>query len=201
MTGVQTCALPISLVRSAITRHRIEAGWEIPGRDSHIVAFMGGTDPSDMMASVAESIASALPGLRFTAVTTPSQVDRVTAATTGMPNATVLGPSPDLPDLLGTADAVVSAAGTSAWDVCSMGRPVVLVGVVDNQSAGLVRALERGVATGVDATLHGAKSVGGILTDLLDDVTLRESLVRRANETFDGQGGRRVAQALTADVR
>ena len=187
-----------ALVRRAITQHRIESGWAIPGRDSHVVAFMGGTDPAEVMTSVAASIAAVLPDLRFTAVTTESQVDSVTAATSGMPNATVLGPRPDLPDLLGTADAVVSAAGTSAWDVCSMGRPVVLVGVVDNQSAGLTRAVEQGIATGVDATVNGADAVGAILARLLDDAVLRESLVRRANETFDGQGARRVADALTS---
>jgi len=192
---------PYALVRDAVTQHRIEGGWNIPGRDSHVVAFMGGTDPGEVMTEVAASIASTLPHLRFTAVTTASQVEQVERAVSGMPRARVLGPTPDLPAVLGTADAVVSAAGTSAWDVCSMGRPVVLVGVVDNQSAGLQRALERGIATGVDATRDGAVGVGALLTELLDDSSLRESLVRRANAAFDGLGSRRVAAALTSDAR
>lgn len=190
-----------ALVRNAFTMHRRESGWMIPGRDSHVVAFMGGTDPSETMTSVAASVAAALPDLRFTVVTTSSQVDRVAAAVKEMPHATVLGPSRNLPELLGTADAVVSAAGTSAWDVCTMGRPVVLVGVVENQSAGLARVLERGIATGIDATVHGTEAVGRLLADLLDDAPLRESLVRRANRVFDGQGSRRVADALTSELR
>jgi len=190
-----------ALVREAVTRHRIESGWVIPARDSRVVAFMGGTDPGGIMTSVAASIAATLPHLRFTAVTTPDQVARVATTVAAMPNAIVLGPTPDLPKLLAAADAVVSAAGTSAWDVCSMGRPVVLVGVVGNQSAALARALSRGLATGIDATLQSTNSVGALLADLLDNAPLRESLVRRANETFDGLGSRRVAAALTSKVR
>jgi spore coat polysaccharide biosynthesis predicted glycosyltransferase SpsG len=186
-----------ALVRRAISQHRIERGWQIPRDDAHVVAFMGGTDPGDVMTSVVQSIAAAMPHVRLTAVTTASQVPGVEAAASAMPHATVLGPRPDLPAILATADLVVSAAGTSAWDVCSMGRPVVLVGVVDNQSAGLARALERGIALGIDATKYGAGAVGGLLAQLVDDDVLREAVVRRANEVFDGQGPRRVADALT----
>jgi spore coat polysaccharide biosynthesis predicted glycosyltransferase SpsG len=188
-----------ALVRDAILRHRINSGWDIPGRDSHVVAIMGGTDPACAMTSVAASIAATLPHLRFTAITTSAQVSEVEAAVAAMPNATVLGPRLDLPDLLGTADAVVSAAGTSAWDVCTMGRPVVLVGVVDNQSSGLRQAIERGIAAGIDWTKDGGASVGTLVAEMLDDVDRRRSFVTRANETFDGRGSRRVAAALAAE--
>lgn len=185
-----------ALVRHAILAQRVERGWEIPGRDSHVVAFMGGTDPAETMTSVVRAIAESLPALRLTAITTEAQFESVREAAATMPHATVLGPTPDLPMLLGRADAVVTAAGTSSWDVCSMGKAAVLVGVVENQSTGLAKLLERGLATGVDATLHGAGSVGVLLKRLLDDAAMRESIVRAANETFDGQGAARVAAAL-----
>lgn len=186
-----------ALVRKEILKHRVEDGWKIPGRESHVVAFMGGTDPTRMMTAVAGSIAKALPELHLTAVTTAEQVDAIKATVAPMPHATVLGPTSRLPEVLGSADAIVSAAGTSSWDVCSMGRPAVLVGVVDNQSAGLAHTLAQGIALGVDATRHGADCVGALLARLLDDAALRETLVSRANEEFDGGGATRVARALT----
>lgn len=185
-----------ALVRQAVLEQRVSRGWEIPGRDSHVVAFMGGTDPGDFMTQVVKAIAEALPALHLTAITTSAQFGRVREAAATMPRATVMGPTPELPVLLGTADAVVSAAGTSSWDVCSMGKAAVLVGVVENQSTGLAHALESGLATGVDATIHGAGSVGSLLKRLLDDAAMRESLVRNANATFDGLGAARVAEAL-----
>jgi len=187
-----------ALVRRAVLAQHVEHGWEIPGRDSHVVAFMGGTDPAGIMTPVVRAIAGALPALRLTVVTTDAQFDSVRGAAAGMPHATVMGPTPDLPALLGTADVVVSAAGTSSWDVFSMGKAAVLVGVVDNQSPGLAHVLERGLATGVDATTHGAASVGTLLRQVLDDAAMRESLVRAANRAFDGRGAARVAVALTS---
>ncbi len=198
VTGTVLAGSRYALVRQAVLEQRDSRGWEIPGRDSHVVAFMGGTDPGGVMTQVVKSIAGALPRLRLTAITTEAQFDSVREAAATMPYATVMGPTPDLPVLLGTADVVVSAAGTSSWDVCSMGKAAVLVGVVENQSSGLAHALESGLATGVDATVHGAVSVGALLKRLLDDAAMRESIVRAANETFDGLGSRRVATALTA---
>src|SRR5690606_4872523 len=106
-----------------------------------------------------------------------------------------------LPEILGSADVVVSAAGTSAWDVCTMGRPAVLVGVVENQSAGLARALEAGVALGVDATLESSDRTGTLLARLLDDQDVRRAVVERALAVFDGRGVERVANALELPPR
>lgn len=187
-----------ALVRKAITARRVSRGWEIPGRESRVLAFMGGTDPARIMTEVVASIAAELPDLALTAVTTSEQIEDVLSAANSMPNAEVMGPREDLPRLIGEAQVVVSAAGTSAWDVCSTGRPALLVGVVDNQSAGLAEALRRGIATGVDAVTDGAGNVGALLRELLDDPTQREALVRRANATFDGKGAQRVVSALTS---
>jgi len=196
LTGRILAGSRYALVRRSVLAHRVENGWEIPGRDSHVVVFMGGTDPGRYMTEVVHAIASVMPLLRLTAVTTDAQLESVCNAAAKMPHATVLGPTSDLPELLGRADAVVSAAGTSSWDVCSMGRPAVLVGVVENQSLGLAHALENGIATGVDATIHGAESVGVLLAELLDNEIKREALVRNALATFDGLGAARVAHAL-----
>jgi spore coat polysaccharide biosynthesis predicted glycosyltransferase SpsG len=185
-----------ALVRRAVSRHRRDSGWRIPSEAPRVVAFMGGTDPGRVMTEVAGSIASAMPHVHLTVVTTPDQIEEVDARVAGMPHVTVLGPRLDLPEILGTADLIVSAAGTSAWDTCSMGRPVVLVGVVDNQSSGLEQALLEGVAVGVDATHEGASAVGELLARLCRDDELREGIVRRANEVFDCGGSSRVAAAL-----
>ncbi|MEP6843484.1 MAG: hypothetical protein ABJA11_08180, partial [Pseudolysinimonas sp.] len=101
-----------ALVRSAMTVLRRHAGWQLPQRPA-VVAFMGGTDPNRRMTEVASSLADAVPSLDFTAVTTMDQLDDVRAAIRDMAHARVLAPTADLPALLGGADVIVSAAGTS----------------------------------------------------------------------------------------
>jgi spore coat polysaccharide biosynthesis predicted glycosyltransferase SpsG len=187
-----------ALVRQAIRGQRVDHGWEVPGRESHIVAFMGGTDPGAMMQHVVASIVDVLPQARLTAITTQDLVPIVRRLTDQMPNGVTLGPTPDLPRHLGDAHLIVSAAGTSVLDVCTIGKPTVLVGVVDNQSEGLRHAVDRGLALGVDATTEGASSVGSLVLQLLDDADLRERLVRTATTELDGMGSSRVAEALTA---
>jgi spore coat polysaccharide biosynthesis predicted glycosyltransferase SpsG len=159
---------------------------------------MGGTDPHRYMTQVATSLARVAPGLDFTAVTTTDQLPDVAAAVRAMPNGRAIPPTPDLPELLGDADVVVSAAGTSAWDVLTLGRPTVLVGVVDNQSESRALAVERGLAHGLDATREDNSPGGRQVVELLGDETLRRRLVTAASELFDGAGADRVADRITS---
>ena len=46
---------------------------------------------------------------------------------------TLVPPVADLPRLIVEADLVISAAGTSTWDLLCLGAPPALLWVVDNQ--------------------------------------------------------------------
>ena len=190
-----------ALIRDAILAERRPGPGSIDGRRPRVVVFMGGTDPGDVMVEVAASIAASRPAAEVIAITVDRLVERVTREFAPLPAATVLPPTDDLPRLLGSADVVVSAAGTSAWDVCAMGLPAVLVAVVDNQRASLAQALDRGVALGLDGTAPGAASeTGRLLTTLLDDADLRRRLSSTALRVIDGRGKDRVAAALEGDA-
>lgn len=185
-----------ALVRDAILAQRSDGPPLSLGDRPRVVAFMGGTDPGEVMTEVAASIAHQAGSVELIAITTSAQVGAVRAATASMA-ATVLPPTSDLPALLGSADLVVSAAGTSAWDVCAMGKPAVLVAVVANQVESLTRALDHGVALGVDGTQpRAAAATGGLLARLIADDSLRREVVARSRATFDGEGKYRVAEAL-----
>jgi spore coat polysaccharide biosynthesis predicted glycosyltransferase SpsG len=189
-----------ALVRRAIRVERRPEPWRIRGDRPRVVAFMGGTDPFAAMIGVAESLAAARPDADVLAVTTGELVDRTAAALAPLAGARALPPTDDLPALLGSADVVVSAAGTSAWDVCTLGLPAVLIAVVGNQSESLRQASERGLALGIDAVgqehADELAQAGGLLVRLLEDEALRRSLSERGREVFDGRGAERVAVAL-----
>lgn len=190
-----------ALIRDAILAERRPGRGSMDGGRCRVVVFMGGTDPGDVMVEVAASIAAARPQAEVVAITVDRLVERVKRELSPLPAATVLPPTDDLPRLLASADVVVSAAGTSAWDVCAMGLPAVLIAVVDNQRASLTQALARGVALGLDGTAPGsASATGGLLVTLLDDPDLRRRLSSTALSVFDGGGKDRVAAAIEEDA-
>ena len=119
----------------------------------------------------------------------------------------MIAPTPSLPKLFAESDIVVSAAGTTAWDVCSLGIPSVLMATAENQLLSMRRAAREGVALGVDL-VDDRLTVG--LSELVDDVArliedadLRTRLARACASAFDGSGPMRVAEALEdmADLR
>jgi spore coat polysaccharide biosynthesis predicted glycosyltransferase SpsG len=184
-----------ALVRDAFLAQRRAKPSQITGVPV-VTAFMGGTDPGGVIVQVVGEIAGLGAPFDLTVVAPASHHAGVTEL---FPTARVIEPTPELPALLGSSDVIVSAAGTSAWDVCTLAIPALFVGVVDNQSASLVRLVEGGYALGVDLAAGGSiDSVGPAVTRLLADTALREELSKRCESQFDGLGKARVVDALTA---
>jgi len=104
-------------------------------------------------------------------------------------------PTPRLVDLVGGADVVLSAAGTSTWELMCLGVATGLVCVVDNQRPGYAAVTGHGSVLGLGEldSLRDGPSPG--LARLLSDPDLRQDLRRRARRLVDGHGVERVADA------
>lgn len=188
-----------ALVRSAVLAHRRTDAWRIRGELPHVVAFMGGSDPLAITLGVSRVLAGLGDHLTFTVVAPTGLVSDVSAILRDSPFAVVMGPTTDLPSVLAAADIVVSAAGTSAWDVCSMGIPSVLVGVVDNQKRSVEQAALQGVAWTLDTTPGSGRTLddlGPLVAELLVNEPARRTIAEACAAAFDGVGPDRVAQAM-----
>jgi len=166
------------------------------------LCFMGGTDPSGRVIAVAEALSKISDMISLTIVAPEQHHERLMGL--GMPMLQVVPPTPDLPVLLSQSDLVISAAGTSAWDICTLGIPAVFVAVVDNQIASLRGIIERDLALGVDLISEGDEALGTIGTAvsvMFADTVLRERLSRSSLATFDGHGATRVVIALEETFR
>lgn len=116
-----------------------------------------------------------------------------------------------LPDLAATAagcDLAVSAAGSTVWELLTVGTPTAVVCVVDNQepgyrattAAGLVVPAGRLPAlTSPNPDARERAEAVTALHRLLTDADLRRSLREGGRRLFDGRGRERVADALLAD--
>jgi spore coat polysaccharide biosynthesis predicted glycosyltransferase SpsG len=116
-------------------------------------------------------------------------------------------PTGALPTLIASADLVVSAAGTSTWELCCLGAPSALVCVVDNQRESYHRVVAAGLADGLGElpALAGdgqaARAAAHTLTELLADGSRRAALSARARAAVDGRGRARVVDAVLDALR
>lgn len=180
-----------------------------PAQDPpRVLCVFGGTDPYDAARTVVPLLL---------ATDTPVQVQVIccrpdtVAHLESLPLAEgqrlqVLPPVPDLPAALVQADAVVTASGSSVWELFCLGVPSAVVCVVDNQTPGYRAVTEAGLTVPVglltDLQAGGPASDDAVreLRRLVTDTDLRELLVRRGRDVVDGEGRGRVVDALESVV-
>ena len=103
----------------------------------------------------------------------------------------------DMPGLMSWADVAISASGSTCWELCRMGCPMVVGAVAENQ---------RGIASGLDAA-GAAINLGwlseiqekhfiAVLSRVLSDGHLRSIMSKRGRGLVDGRGADRVASIL-----
>ncbi len=190
-----------ALIRNAVLAKRRKDPWRPRSDPPAVLSFMGGTDPTGTSLRVAEALAKVGEEFDLTIIAPTGQHDSLRALLKKRPYVQLVAPTPALPDLLGQADIVVAAAGTSAWDVCALGLPAVLVAVVDNQRASLHEATSRGLTLGIDG-IEGTDDVrdqlGELAIKLLSDASTRHDLSTECLKTFDGCGKVRVVERMEA---
>jgi spore coat polysaccharide biosynthesis predicted glycosyltransferase SpsG len=181
-------------------RHRIPD----PAGVTSVLAVFGGTDPSAAVLTLAPLLLSTGEPVHLRAVaSTPATMQALARFETG-PGQTlsVQPPADDLPALVQQSDLVISAAGSSVWELLCLGAPTALVCVSDNQEAGYREVVDRGLVEGLGhiATLRDHEPTRSAATarlrTLLRDTGARGRLAVRGLAEVDGRGRERVADAL-----
>jgi UDP-2,4-diacetamido-2,4,6-trideoxy-beta-L-altropyranose hydrolase len=177
-------------------------GWrrEISTACRQLLVMMGGSDPENLTARVIQGLA--LAGLKDLEVTIV--VGGVNPHFTALQKAcaesglkmTVYRDLSNVAELMATADAAVSAAGSTSWELCLLGVPALLFDVASNQTA-VAKELDRiGCAIhGGDQTVSAEKIAEGVI-QLVGSPAMRKSLSQRSQELVDGLGPQRVVSAL-----
>ncbi len=169
-----------------------------------VLAVFGGTDPTAAVLTLAPLVLGTGEPVHLRAIaSTPATVEALQRLRPGpRQTLTVLPPADDLPALAVQADLVVSAAGSSVWELLCLGAPTALVCVSDNQEAGYREVVERGLVEGLGhvASLrdHEPTRIAATarLSTLLRDPGARARLAVRGFAEVDGRGRERVADAL-----
>lgn len=164
-----------------------------------VVAVFGGTDPYGAAPVVVPALFAGGVPLEVTVVATAAQHIADLQAIPLGPDQTlrIRPPESDFGALVRDADVVVSASGSSVWELLCMGVPTAVVCVVDNQEEGYRRSLERGVVTGLgQLSRFDGPAATTALAPLLTDPQVRARYVVRGQALVDGLGRGRVADVF-----
>jgi spore coat polysaccharide biosynthesis predicted glycosyltransferase SpsG/RimJ/RimL family protein N-acetyltransferase len=166
-----------------------------------VLVVMGGTDPVGLAPVAVGLLARTGLAVEVTAIAVGKNAEQVRAAAAGSRlSLNVLAPVNDLAALMSEQDLVISAAGTSVWEVCCIGVPMVVVWVVDNQREGYDRVVAAGAAVGLGGPELGRSEAGvaehavGLLSSVLTDWQVRADLVLAGRQVVDGLGAWRVVR-------
>jgi spore coat polysaccharide biosynthesis predicted glycosyltransferase SpsG len=188
-----------ALVRDAVLQERREKPWLPRSQGLSVLSFMGGTDPTAASARIIHALSSFKHSFALTAIVAAEHFDQLRDQYRDIEGLHILSPTPLLPQLIGSADVVVTSASTSAWDICTLGIPAIIVALVENQRIPLVEATSRGLTLGINAIDNPSsleEEVGLLTAGLLSDVSLRHKLSTTCASIFDGRGKQRVVAQL-----
>jgi spore coat polysaccharide biosynthesis predicted glycosyltransferase SpsG len=171
--------------------------------EPHVLAVFGGTDAHGAGPAAVRALAATGRPFRMTLIAARDELATQAAAVPLNPGQSlyVSGPTDRLAEVARSADLVVSAAGSSTWELLSLGSCAALVVVADNQEVGYRRLVDAGLAAGLGTLRELAllrRDTVVALTSLLSDHRERTALSRAAWRSVDGHGRERAADALVA---
>jgi len=158
-----------------------------------VLVTLGGSDPDNVTAHVV-AILQTIPNLTADIILGPANPHAATlqSALGNRSSAiTVHQNPPDLPQLMSRADLAICAGGTTAWELSSLGVPMLVLVLAENQRTNAEQLVVTGAAIHTDLT-----ALAGNLRMLLADPALRAKMSARARTLVDGRGVARVASAM-----
>ena len=166
-----------------------------------LLLTFGGSDPARMSlrgVAAALAVAQDIP-LHITVLLGPAHPDvaavRELAAASG--EVEVLHDVREMSTLLARVDVAMAAAGTTCWELATLGVPMLLVPVADNQRIVVDGLLGGDAATALPAaqTLSDGELRAG-LRDFLANKQALQAMSAAGRRLIDGQGARRIVAHL-----
>lgn len=190
------------LVRGSVRRARVRrSGGGRSTTTPHVVVVMGGTDARGVLARAVRAVVDAGRPAQVVAIGPEGTTTAGLGVTSsGIVAVTAVGPRPDLPEVMADADLVITASGTTAWELCCIGVPMAVLPVVDNQRAVHDALVSAGAAEGLQGPDRLEDLAPPRLARLLKDRSARDRLAQAALELVDGCGTARLLAVLEAEA-
>jgi spore coat polysaccharide biosynthesis predicted glycosyltransferase SpsG len=102
---------------------------------------------------------------------------------------------------MASADIVICAAGTSVWDLMTLGKTIVTTTVMPNQIPIIERLEDDGLVLSLGDAHHWTTPAMDSLMTLISQQKTRVGMARRCWDTVDGHGAQRIARYLDGRER
>lgn len=170
------------------------------GDRRRIVVSMGATDPVGATGRVLDAVAEA--GIDAAIVVViGANAPQLSSLRTRCAAADLYVDPPDLPAIIGAADLVIGAPGSSAFERALLGIPSLLIPIADNQVDIAAAFASAGAAEVVPAAILDEPAVlGALIAALLADDARRLTMAAMARAFCDGRGTQRLLCALAGEV-
>lgn len=190
-----------SLRAQSLRRRKSSAGIK------HLLITMGGIDKDNVTAQVLDALAgSGLPAAcKITIVMgmTAPWLDDIRARAASLPWCTrVRVNTRDMASIMASADLCIGAAGSTAWERCTLGLPTIMVITAANQTA-IAAALHgngAAICAGPFDTPHFLQRLQAGMTHFLESPQALRAASAAAAEVTDGTGVDAVCNALLENV-
>jgi spore coat polysaccharide biosynthesis predicted glycosyltransferase SpsG len=174
-----------------------ERDWS--GRPQRVLVVLGGTNASDGLTTMVRLALSGLAPVDLRVIAPNADALASVRAVPVPAGSSVEASLPVLAveTLMTWADLVISAGGTTVWELCCLGVPMAQVTVAENQLRNYQLMVEAGLAVGLGRLDEVVAGQVTALPPVLRTLAVNE-LGARAWKTVDGLGADRVARATLA---
>ncbi|TIH18029.1 UDP-2,4-diacetamido-2,4,6-trideoxy-beta-L-altropyranose hydrolase [Marinifilum sp. JC120] len=170
-----------------------------------VLLTLGGADADNMTQNVLTALESLQRDyLSVTAVLGPANLNRTEIeefANNSLMPLKVLQSVSNMSELICNSDLIISAGGSTCWEICALEKPMAVIVTAENQKRLTYElgkngaALNLGNAEGI-STNHIAKNI----SELLDSAKKRNDLARAAHKLVDGNGVERIINMISKEI-
>lgn len=191
--------------RYAMLRREFESWREwrrdVPSAGHRVLVTLGGSDPENVTAIVIHALGMMqVVGLEAAVVVGGSNPHSESLERAASPFSGILRlrrSVSSMGELMAWADAAVSAAGSTCWEMCLLGLPAILIDLAENQRPVAQELGRKGLAIHLGSTRDVTpQKIADELTSMLASPQLRAAISRRERELVDGRGAHRVVHAM-----
>jgi UDP-2,4-diacetamido-2,4,6-trideoxy-beta-L-altropyranose hydrolase len=168
---------------------------EIPQTAQNLLVTLGGTDSENVTLKIIEGIQEAkLSELNVIIVAPNNQYfEQLESFVKTGKNMVLKRNVSRMSELMAWADMVVSAGGTSTWELAFMGVPMIMTAIADNQCQIVEKLSKEGIALNLGWHKDVTREViSKTVSQLAKDVSLRLKMSKCAQALVDGKGADRV---------
>ncbi|WP_320006683.1 UDP-2,4-diacetamido-2,4,6-trideoxy-beta-L-altropyranose hydrolase [Maridesulfovibrio sp.] len=173
---------------------------ENPGNEFNILISMGGADAKNSTATILKALNEVPADMRIKVIAGPANPhleNLYEQARTSVHDIEIKSNVSNMAELIAASDLFIGAGGSSCWEVCCIGRPLIIISTADNQ----LRIAEQLQAAGAALYLGKDESVQkNEITEsvkmLVNDSEIRQNLAQNGHKLVDGNGVSRIIDFL-----